>query len=105
MADHEVGGGGRAERVRLDGRRRRAGRIGFWRGTALQLSRWFGHRIFRPRRNGRVALERFLGQLDGLLELWVAAEHRWLAVRIRFFDREGGPSGEQLVSDIRVSND
>jgi len=39
------------------------------------------------------------------IELWLAAEYRWLPVRIRFFDREGEPSGEQLVSDIRVSND
>lgn len=39
------------------------------------------------------------------IELWLAAEYRWLPVRIRFFDREGGPSGEQLVSDIRVSAD
>ena len=39
------------------------------------------------------------------IELWLAAEYRWLPVRIRFFDREGEPSGEQLVSDIRVSQD
>ncbi|MEK7836175.1 MAG: DUF3108 domain-containing protein, partial [Pseudomonadota bacterium] len=39
------------------------------------------------------------------IELWLAAEYRWLPVRIRFFDREGEPSGEQLVSDIRVSAD
>jgi hypothetical protein len=39
------------------------------------------------------------------IELWLAAGYRWLPVRIRFFDREGEPSGEQLVSDIRVSND
>ena len=39
------------------------------------------------------------------IELWLAAEYRWLPVRIRFFDREGEPSGEQLVSEIRVSND
>ena len=39
------------------------------------------------------------------IELWLAPDYRWLPVRIRFFDREGGPSGEQLVSEIRVSED
>ncbi|MBI2293484.1 MAG: DUF3108 domain-containing protein [Betaproteobacteria bacterium] len=39
------------------------------------------------------------------IELWLAAEYQWLPVRIRFFDREGEPSGEQLVSEIRVSAD
>ena len=39
------------------------------------------------------------------LELWLAPAYRWLPVRIRFFDREGRPSGEQLVSEIRVSED
>ncbi len=39
------------------------------------------------------------------IELWLATEYRLLPVRIRFFDRQGEPSGEQLVSDIRVSDD
>lgn len=39
------------------------------------------------------------------VELWLAPEYRWLPVRIRFFDRQGEPSGEQLVSEIRVSDD
>jgi hypothetical protein len=39
------------------------------------------------------------------IELWLAPEYRWLPVRIRFFNRDGEPSGEQLVSDIRVSAD
>ena len=39
------------------------------------------------------------------IELWLAPAYRWLPVRIRFFDREGQPSGEQLVSDIRVSEE
>ena len=39
------------------------------------------------------------------IALWLAPAYRWLPVRIRFFDREGEPSGEQLVSDIRVSED
>lgn len=39
------------------------------------------------------------------IELWLAPAYRWLPVRIRFFDREGEPSGEQLVTEIRVSED
>ncbi len=39
------------------------------------------------------------------IELWLATEYRLLPVKIRFFDRDGEPSGEQLVSDIRVSED
>ncbi len=39
------------------------------------------------------------------IELWLAPEYRWLPVRIRFFDRQGEPSGEQLVSEIRVADE
>jgi hypothetical protein len=39
------------------------------------------------------------------IELWLAPDYRWLPVRIRFFNREGEPSGEQLVSEIRVSDE
>ena len=39
------------------------------------------------------------------IELWLAPAYRWLPVRIRFFNREGEPSGEQIVNDIRVSED
>lgn len=39
------------------------------------------------------------------IELWLAPDYRWLPVRIRFFDREGEPSGEQLVSEVRVGAD
>jgi hypothetical protein len=39
------------------------------------------------------------------IELWLAPAYRWLPVRIRFFNREGEPSGEQLVSEIRVSEE
>ena len=39
------------------------------------------------------------------IELWLAPAYRWLPVRIRFYNRDGEPSGEQLVSEIRVSED
>lgn len=39
------------------------------------------------------------------IELWLATGYRLLPVRIRFFGRQGEPTGEQLVSDIRVSED
>jgi hypothetical protein len=39
------------------------------------------------------------------VELWLAPAYRWLPVRIRFFNREGQPSGEQVVAEIRVSED
>ncbi len=39
------------------------------------------------------------------IELWLAPEYRWLPVRIRFFNREGEPAGEQLVNDIRVTDE
>jgi hypothetical protein len=39
------------------------------------------------------------------IELWLAPAYRWLPVRIRFFNRDGEPSGEQLVSEIRVSGE
>lgn len=39
------------------------------------------------------------------IELWLAPAYRWLPVRIRFFNREGEPAGEQVVNDIRVSED
>ena len=39
------------------------------------------------------------------IELWLATEYRMLPVRIRFFGRDGKPTGEQLVSDIRVSDE
>jgi len=39
------------------------------------------------------------------MELWLAAEYRYLPVRIRHFDREGRYSGEQIVSEIRVSEE
>jgi hypothetical protein len=39
------------------------------------------------------------------IELWLAPAYRWLPVRIRFFGRDGETSGEQVVSDIKVSEE
>jgi len=39
------------------------------------------------------------------VEIWLAAEYRYLPVKVRFFDRDGQLSGEQVVSGIRVSED
>ncbi|MDP2397050.1 MAG: DUF3108 domain-containing protein [Burkholderiales bacterium] len=38
------------------------------------------------------------------MALWLASDYRNLPVRIRFFNREGELSGEQLVSEIKVGN-
>ncbi|HUP93924.1 MAG TPA: DUF3108 domain-containing protein [Burkholderiales bacterium] len=38
------------------------------------------------------------------LELWLAVEYRYLPVRIRFFNREGEPQGEQIVTEIRLGD-
>jgi hypothetical protein len=39
------------------------------------------------------------------IEVWLATEMRYLPVRIRFINREGEPAGEQLVSEIRISEE
>lgn len=39
------------------------------------------------------------------IEFWLAADYRYLPVKIRFIGREGEPSGEQIVSEIRISED
>jgi hypothetical protein len=39
------------------------------------------------------------------LQFWLAADYRYLPVRIRHFDREGRFAGEQIVSEIRLSED
>ncbi len=39
------------------------------------------------------------------IEIWLATEYRYLPVRIRFINREGEQSGEQLVSEIRISEE
>jgi hypothetical protein len=42
---------------------------------------------------------------EGTLEFWLAADYRNLPVRIRYFDRNGNFAGEQLVNEIRVSDE
>jgi Protein of unknown function (DUF3108) len=42
---------------------------------------------------------------DEGIELWLAAEYRYLPVRIRHFDRDGNLSGEQIVNEIRISEE
>lgn len=39
------------------------------------------------------------------IEIWLAPAYRFLPVRLLFRDREGKPSGEQIVSEIRLSHD
>jgi hypothetical protein len=39
------------------------------------------------------------------LELWFATEYRYLPVRILFFNREGEPRGEQIVTEIRLAEE
>jgi hypothetical protein len=39
------------------------------------------------------------------IEIWLATEYRYLPVKVRFFDRDGNPGGEQLVDDIRLSKE
>lgn len=39
------------------------------------------------------------------VEVWLAADYHHLPVRIRHFDREGNFSGEQVASEIRVSEE
>ena len=39
------------------------------------------------------------------IEVWLASDYRNLPVRARFYDREGKMSGEQVVTEIKVSND
>jgi hypothetical protein len=42
---------------------------------------------------------------EGSLEVWLAPDYRNLPVRIRHYDRKGAFSGEQLVNEIRVSDE
>jgi hypothetical protein len=39
------------------------------------------------------------------VDLWLATEYRHLPVRIRFYGRDGEPTGEQLVTEIRLSDE
>jgi hypothetical protein len=39
------------------------------------------------------------------IALWLAVDYRHLPVKIRFFDREGRPTGEQVVDQIEVSEE
>lgn len=39
------------------------------------------------------------------VEVWLAADYRYLPVRVRHFDRQGNYAGEQVVSEIRVSEE
>lgn len=39
------------------------------------------------------------------IEIWLATEYRYLPVKVRFFGRDGNPSGEQVVNDIRLAKD
>jgi len=39
------------------------------------------------------------------IEIWLAAEYRYLPVKIRYFDRQGSPTVEQVASEIRISEE
>jgi hypothetical protein len=39
------------------------------------------------------------------IEIWLATQYRYMPVRVRFIDREGNVAGEQLATEIRVSDD
>jgi hypothetical protein len=39
------------------------------------------------------------------VQIWLAAEYRYLPVRIRHYDREGEYTGEQVVNEIRISDE
>lgn len=38
------------------------------------------------------------------MEIWLAADYRYLPVRIRFIGRDGAPTGEQVVTEITISD-
>jgi Protein of unknown function (DUF3108) len=38
------------------------------------------------------------------MEIWLAADYRYLPVRIRFIGRDGTPTGEQVVTEINISD-
>jgi hypothetical protein len=39
------------------------------------------------------------------IEIWLAADYHYLPVRIRHFNRSGNFSGEQMVNEIRISEE
>jgi len=39
------------------------------------------------------------------IQIWFAADYRYLPVRIRHYDRDGRLSGEQVVNEIRISEE
>jgi hypothetical protein len=39
------------------------------------------------------------------IEVWLATEYRYLPVRVRFISRDGDPAGEQIVREIKLSDD
>ena len=39
------------------------------------------------------------------LALWLAVEYRYVPVKLKFFDRAGAAQGEQIVTQIRLSED
>jgi len=42
---------------------------------------------------------------DESIEIWLAADYHYLPVRIRHFNRSGNFSGEQMVNEIRISEE
>jgi len=42
---------------------------------------------------------------EATIEIWLAADYRYLPVRIRHYDRRGEFTGEQMVNEIRVSDE
>jgi Protein of unknown function (DUF3108) len=38
------------------------------------------------------------------MEIWLAADYRYLPVRIRFIGRDGAPTGEQVVTEIHLGD-
>jgi len=39
------------------------------------------------------------------IDIWLATEYRHLPVRVRFYGRDGEPAGEQIVTEIRLTED
>jgi len=39
------------------------------------------------------------------IQIWLAADYRYLPVQLRFYGRDGAPTGEQVVNDIRVGEE